>query len=360
MRILHVFRSPVGGLFRHVRDLARSQQALGHEVGLFCDSSTGGNQAASTLEACRTFCHAGVETQAIPRLPSPRDIGVIRAATDMARKGGFGVIHGHGAKGGLIARLAGRKLGVPSVYTPHGGSLHYSWSSPSGAAFLATEKVLACAGSGFVFVCEFEKQAFAAKIGLAGKPSVVAHNGLWPEEFEPLAPAAEATDLVFVGEVRRLKGIDILLNALVALPTTTLTIIGDGPEMSEFQSLSGTLGLSGRVRFAGRLPIRKALTLGRVMVVPSRNESFPYVVLETAAAAVPMIATQVGGIPEVLPASMLCKPDQHDLLRAITSVLADLPRAQVGAQKLAASMRSGFSTQSMASTISDFYTQLRS
>lgn len=359
MRILHVFRSPVGGLFRHVRDLAREQHALGHEVGLFCDSSTGGPLAEATLNACTPFCSAGIVTRPIPRLPAPADLKVITHATRMAREGGYSVIHGHGAKGGLVARIAARSVEVPSVYTPHGGSLHYAWRSPSGAAFLATEKLLARAGSGFVFVCDFEKRAFAEKIGLAGKPSVVAHNGLWPEEFEPISPAADATDLLFVGEVRHLKGVDILLNVVAALPTVTLTIVGDGPELSEFQNLANTLGLSGRVRFAGRLPIRTALTMGRVMVVPSRNESFPYVVLETAAAAVPMIATRVGGISEVLPDDMLCEPQQRDLLRAVSTTLADLPAATTRARQLATSMRSRFSTRTMASTITDFYAGLR-
>ncbi len=123
----------------------------------------------------------------------------------MARNGRFDIIHGHGAKGGLIARVAGRRLGVPSLYTPHGGSLHYRWQSAVGAAFLATEKYLARIGSGFVFVCDFERDAFSAKVGLAGKPSIVAHNGLWPEEFTPAVPDADATDLLFVGEVRHLR-----------------------------------------------------------------------------------------------------------------------------------------------------------
>ena len=56
------------------------------------------------------------------------------------------IIHCHGAKGGLYGRLAARRLGIPSVYTPHGGSLHYEWASPSGAVFLTAERLLAKAG----------------------------------------------------------------------------------------------------------------------------------------------------------------------------------------------------------------------
>lgn len=359
MRILHVFRSPVGGLFRHVRDLAKGQHGLGHEVGLFCDSTTGGPQASKVLADCATFCSAGVVTEAISRLPSPGDLAAIRKAIAMARQGGFDIIHGHGAKGGLIARLAGKQLGTPSLYTPHGGSLHYRWKSLSGAAFLATETYLARVGSGFVFVCDFEKHAFAAKIGLANKPSIVAHNGLWAEEFEIAEPKPAATDLVFVGEVRHLKGIDLLLQALTTLPGVSLTIVGDGPELAVFTALSKTLGLEDRVNFAGRLPIREALKLGQVMIVPSRNESFPYVVLEAAAAAVPLIATRVGGIPEVLPAEMLCEPEQGAIASLIRTTLADRALARQKAKTLAAALRSTTSVEAMTQKITDFYATLR-
>lgn len=359
MRILHVFRSPVGGLFRHVKDLARAQDDLGHTVGLYCDSSTGGAGAVAALEACKDWCKGGITTRGIARLPAPTDLAVIADARTLATQGNYDIFHGHGAKGGLIARIVGRQLGRPSVYTPHGGSLHYRWKSPAGAAFLATEKVLARIGSGFVFVCDFEKRLFSEKIGLAGKPAVVAHNGLWPDEFQPAVSKADATDLLFVGEVRHLKGVDLLLEAVKAIGTISLTVVGDGPELADYTSLASSMGIADRVNFAGRRPIREALTLGRVMVVPSRNESFPYVVLETAAAAAPIIATRVGGIPEFLPPDMLCEPEAEALTHAIRRVLADLPAARMKATQLSTGMRDGYSVPAMAKTITDFYVTLR-
>jgi glycosyltransferase involved in cell wall biosynthesis len=80
----------------------------------------------------------------------------------------------------------------------------------------------------------------------------------------------------------------------------TATIVGSGPDETRFKAMSSALGLDERVRFTGALPIREAFALGRIMVVPSRAESFPYVVLEAAAASLPLIATNVGGIPEIV------------------------------------------------------------
>lgn len=359
MRILHVFRSPLGGLFRHVRDLSRGQKLQGHQVGLFCDSTTGGSTAASALSMCREWCDGGITARPIARLPSATDLGAISDVLQIAKSGSFDILHGHGAKGGLIARLAARRLGLPSVYTPHGGSLHYGWKSPVGAVFLTTEKLLGRIGSGFVFVCAYEQRLFEDKIGIAGKPSVVAYNGLWPEEFQPVSQGPDATDLLFVGEVRHLKGIDLLLQALASLPGLTLTVVGDGPELEHHRSLAIEMGLSQRVRFAGRKPIKEALAMGRIMVVPSRNESFPYVILEAAAASVPIIATRVGGIPEALPPGMLCAPDASSIASAIALSMAQPQAATRRAKDLSETVREKFSVAAMASTVTGFYATLR-
>ena len=358
MRILHVLRSPVGGLFRHVRDLARGQSQLGHVVGLVCDSATGGSGATALLESSKAHCAGGIATLPIARLPSPADLKIIADCTALARDRKFDIIHGHGAKGGLIARLVGRRLRLPSVYTPHGGSLHYSWTSPAGMAFLTAEKILARLGSGFVFVCEFEKRAFEAKIGLAGKPATVVHNGLWAEEFQPVVPMASATDLLFVGEVRYLKGIDLLLQAMVELRkvrSLSLTVVGDGPELKQYKDLAKSLGLADAVKFAGRLPIREALARGRMMVVPSRNESFPYVVLETVAAGVPILATRVGGIPEILPDAMTCHPTAGDIANHISAALANQTATAQASKNLVDRLKISFSADLMARRITGFY-----
>ena len=85
------------------------------------------------------------------------------------------------------------------------------------------------------------------------------------------------------------------------------------------------LSLQHAVRFASAMPARRALTLGKVMVIPSRAELLPYVVLETAAASKPLITTSVGGIPEIYgPLSNALVPagDAEALANAITRVLS--------------------------------------
>lgn len=355
LRILHIFRAPTGGLFRHVRDLVRGQSEAGHAVGVICDSLTGGDRADATLAELAPRCSLGVARTSMARLPG---VGDISAVLELARVcGGLrpDILHGHGAKGGLYARLAGKRLGVKSLYTPHGGSLHYEWRQPQGALFLATERALRALTGGFLFVCDYEKRAFARKIGLGKIPSRVVYNGLWPDEFTPIPPAPNASDLIFIGELRHLKGVADLLEAMALLNKTrkvTLTITGDGPERGEFEARARALGLNEVIRFTGALPARQAFSLGRLFVMPSHAESFPYVLLEAVAAGLPVIASRVGGIPEVLADSDMVAPRDPAALAAAIADRLDHPEV---ARMTAKGFSERFAAEKMCADITDFY-----
>lgn len=363
MRILHIFRTPVGGLFRHVRDVARGQSALGHEVGILCDSTTGGDTAAKLLASVAPYCGLGVERIPISRLPGMGDVsGALQARAHAARLKPD-IIHCHGAKGGLYGRVAARMLAIPSVYTPHGGSLHYAWSSPAGAVFLSAEKALAAIGTGIHFVCEYEKATFAQKIGLGAKPHAVIHNGLWPEEFELAEPLPNAADILFLGDMRVLKGVDTLLQAIASLNATrpvTACLVGDGPDFAQFKAMALALGLGDKVTFPGRMAARDAFRLGRILVMPSRAESFPYVVLEACAAGVPLIASAVGGIPEVLTAGNLVPPeDVAALAKRLEEALAAPASVKASAAGTRTHLQNDFSADRMVTAILNFYNRLR-
>lgn len=359
MRILHVFRSPVGGLFRHVRDLARGQAELGHDVGLFCDSSSGGHSATDLFKLTEPFCKLGIHREAMSKLPGFGDISCASQTLKLANSLNVDVIHGHGAKGGLYARLAGKIGKKPAFYTPHGGSLHYDWRSLPGPIFLGTEWLLRRTNSAMIFVCEYEKQLFEAKIGLGKCKSTVVHNGLWNEEFQQKPLVANAKDLLFVGEMRKLKGVDVLLRAIAELKprrVVTCCFVGEGADLESFKALSGELGLNNEVSFVGRKTMAEALELGRIFVLPSRNESFPYVMLEAAAAHKPLIASNIGGIAEVVPKPQLCAPGDPSLLASlILNILGNPAKSKHNASLLALELQEKFSAQSMAEKITAFY-----
>lgn len=271
------------------------------------------------------------------------------------------VLHGHGAKGGLYARLAAGRVGAKAFYTPHGGVLHYQWSSPAGALFLMTERMLLNRTDGLVFVCDFERKAFEEKIGLGGRTRAVVHNGLWPEDFSPVRPSPEVTDLLFIGELRHLKGVDVLIAAIAEAVmrkrrSITATIVGDGPDRQAFEQAAEEAGLASSVCFTGAMPARDAFALGRAMVIPSRAESFPYIVLEAIAAGLPIIASSVGGIPEALDASCLVPPgDAAALAEAIARLLDNPALAHNAAERRLEEARIRFDAEEMGTKITRFY-----
>ncbi|HZN29090.1 MAG TPA: glycosyltransferase family 4 protein, partial [Xanthobacteraceae bacterium] len=122
----------------------------------------------------------------------------------------------------------------------------------------------------------------------------------------------------------------MLLEAMALLTQggrrVTATIVGDGPDRAALQAQAAALGLAAQVRFVGAKPARAGFALGRLLVVPSRAESLPYIVLEAAAVGLPMIATDVGGIPEIFgpDADALVPPgDPAALARAIRRAMQD-------------------------------------
>ena len=292
IRILHCLRAPVGGLFRHVLDLSEEQAALGHDVGIVMDASSSDPVSERRLAAILPRLSIGVFRIPMGRLPGLGDATAAGAVRDLARLRDIDVLHGHGAKGGAYARIAGRLLArerrrVVTVYTPHGGSLHYPPASPQGALYTAMEKILARFTDGLIFESAYAARLYAQRVGKDVAPSRVITNALQPADFVARATDPDAADFLFVGELRRLKGVDVLLSALAHVREhrpVSAVIVGAGPDATAFAREAARLGLGATVSFRRALPARQAFRLGRALVIPSRAESFPYIALEAAAA----------------------------------------------------------------------------
>jgi glycosyltransferase involved in cell wall biosynthesis len=212
-------------------------------------------------------------------------------------------LHGHGAKAGTFMRLRTASRGRIRVYTPHGGSLHYPLATLKGNIYARVERALMNDTDLFLFESAFARDTYQRTIGTPKGLVRCVFNGVTATEFDAVVKAEDATDLVYVGEFRRIKGADLLIDAVARLRAggrpVTLTLAGDGEESESLKAQVQQLGLGEAVRFIGHVKARYGFSKGSLLVVPSRGDSMPYVVIEAAAAGIPMVAANIGGIPEI-------------------------------------------------------------
>jgi len=331
LRIIHCFRSPVGGIFRHVRDLIHEQAKLGHDIGVICDNNTGGAYEDAMLEELKPYLALGLLRLPMDRSIGPRDIKVIYSLYKELKNLNVDVLHSHGAKGGAYARLIGSILKVNGkhparLYCPHGGSIHYDQKKLSGKIFFTLERFLERFTDRLLFVSAYERDGFFSKVGKAHCAHSLIRNGLTEEEFIPVEANEDATDFIYMGMMRDLKGVDLFINALPLVAEKTgrsisATLVGDGPDLERYKQRAEKLPNSVTTTFKNPMPAREGFALGKTLVVPSRAESMPYIVLEALAAQRPLIATHVGGIPEIYGefSRILVDPDSLDALVATMS-----------------------------------------
>ncbi len=368
MRIVHVFRAPVGGLFRHVIDLAREQAARGHDVGVFCDATFAGDRNEGMLAALSEHLSLGVARMPMQRNPHWSDMAALNRIGAFVQETAADVIHGHGSKGGLYARLGAvaRRGGPIRAYTPHGGSLNYKPGTLIHRTYMMIEHLLERGTDVFLFESRFIEKRFREFVCETGALARVALNGLHPEELEPVAPAPDAADFLYIGEYRFAKGIDTLLMAMARLSgdglrPATLVLVGQGPDEAALRAQASALGLARQITFRKPMAAREAFTLARTMVVPSRFESMPYVVIEAAGACMPLISTDVGGISEIFgkESGRLVPADNVVALTAAMQDAMTRPRDEqmMPAMRLQACIVENFSVAKMADTVLAAYAE---
>jgi glycosyltransferase involved in cell wall biosynthesis len=354
LKILHVLRAPLGGLFRHVLDVAQGQAARGHRVGLIVDSTTGGARANEVLAQLAPKMALNIARVPIARQLGFGDIGALQFVAQRIASIEPDVVHGHGAKGAALARLAPRGETTIRVYTPHGGSLVYAPGSTVGGFYRVLERLLNARTDLFLFESEYIAQMFRDKIGTPHGLVRVVRNGVGEADLKPVVARPDAADIVCVGELRSVKAIDVLIEALAMLKHCgrrfSATIAGDGPQREDLVALAQRFGVDDQIRFVGFKPARDAFAMGKLLVVCSRAESLPYIVLEAAAATMPIVSTRVGGIGEIFgpeAGRLIPADDVAALAHAILGALDAPGQLHVLAQALNARVREEFTVDKM-------------
>lgn len=174
-----------------------------------------------------------------------------------------------------------------------------------------------------------------------GKLHIV-HCGVDPARYDA-APTHAGKHLLFVGRLAAVKGVPVLLEALTELrkthPDLRLTLIGDGPDRTKLEHQAKALGLTDLVSFVGyksQSEVAEALAATDIFVLPSFAEGVPVVLMEALAAQVPVVTTQIAGVPELVEhgtSGQLVPPGDRDALtQALNALLSDPDlRRQMGA-----------------------------
>jgi glycosyltransferase involved in cell wall biosynthesis len=190
-------------------------------------------------------------------------------------------------------------------------------------------------------------------VGLPEGTVLTVHNGVpAPDARPPTAAAQDGLRVAAICRLVRQKGLDILLRAMVEVPEVRLTIAGSGELEADLRRLVAELGLTGRVELVGWVDPVSVLSRVDAVVVPSRNEGLPLVLLEAMHTGLPVIATPVGSVPEAIEhgvSGLLVPPEDHVALAGALRELASSSelRTQLGA---AAKVRAqqDFSPEAMA------------
>jgi glycosyltransferase involved in cell wall biosynthesis len=342
-----------GGAERYVVDLAIALRCRGWPVEVA--SSAGGVRAGALADA---GVPVWVLLDALVKRRVSRRYG--RALRRLIADRRPAVVHAHLYASAAAAAQATRDLPVPLLVTEH---TEAPWRGRRARAvsrevYRRADRVVAVSSAiGTLLVEEYDVPGERVDVVLPATTAPVAHRRM---VTEPRAPV-----LGVVGRLVPEKGVDVFLQAaalvLAVVPQARVVVVGDGPLRGDLERRAAALGLADSVAFTGFRADAPQLIAGLdLLVVPSRSDGSPLVVCEAMAAGIPVVASRVGGLPDLVAdgrTGLLVQPGQaEDLARAMVALLLD-PAA---AEELGARARQVAATRSHAHLVDRMETMYRS
>ncbi len=338
-RVLHLIRPAAGGMKRHLLSLLGRLDQDFFEIIVCCP----GGPLAEEIR------RSGWRVFTLPlkgELSFAHDLITICRLAGILQNERITILHAHSAKAGLVGRLAAYLSRTPLIFLTAHNSILDNRPAWERFIFSAVERSLNRVTDRVIAVSEALRRELIRKEGLPADKVTTIYNGIDPGCVPSPGERRKALcrlGLPFgkgklVGTVARLapqKGVTYFLRAAAMLvkdyPVNFL-IVGDGPLRRQLQKEAASLGLENRVLFTGeRDDVPVILAALDVFVLPSLTEGFPFTILEALAAARPVVATRVGGVPEIITdnlTGLLVEPgDPAALALAIARLLGDREKA---------------------------------
>jgi len=305
-RIIHIITlSEWGGAQQVCYDIVTNLKRAGYPVEVACAS---GGELVDRLRGKGVPVHT---VDALKRDFSPlNDLIALFALYRLIRRGRYIIVHCHSTKAGLLGRLAARLAQRPIIlFTAHG------WAFSEGRAYwkrwllAQAERLVAKVTTKIICVSKHDRElALQFKVARPDQ-LVVVHNGIVPHRFLQADGARvrrqlgleETPVLTFVGRLATPKDPLTLLRAIQSLSRGKLILVGDGPLQSRAERFIRQNGLASRVILTGaRMDIPDILAASDVFVLSSRWEGLPLVIIEAMMVGLPVVASRVGGVPELV------------------------------------------------------------
>ena len=313
-RILYVItKATWGGAQRYVFDMASAALAAGFEVTVAC--GTEGELSARLMRASiPVFYIPSLERDIRPW----KDIIAFTELWKLIKATGPDVVHSNSSKAGLFAAVAARLSGVKLIiFTAHGWFWNSTWRALPLRLIAAKFQWITVLMSHHT-ICVSEAIRREAKwMPFVQKKFVVIRNGIAGVELiektmarARLAPyvATDFSSGLWVGTLAELhptKGLDVAIHAFASIahqfPQTMLVLIGEGQDRNNLVALAKHYQLKDRIHFCGQVQHASSLLSAfDIFLLPSRSEALGFAALEAGSARLPVVASNVGGIPEVI------------------------------------------------------------
>jgi glycosyltransferase involved in cell wall biosynthesis len=287
----------IGGAQIHVRDLSTALRAAGHDAVVV--AGTNGVLADELRAHGVPYYPLGHLGREVGPLQDVRSFSELRQTLRKIRPD---IISTHSTKAGFIGRIAGKMLGIPTLFTAHGWGFTDGRPPLQAFAFWAVERTTAAWAARIITVCESDRVA-AVRTRLTSSERLITIHNAMPDVDETLRarPGNSPARLIMVARLSHWKDQPTLLQALAGLKDLDwqLEFVGDGPLRGQLEELVQTLALASRVTFLGfRRDVPQRLAEAQLFLLISKWEGFPRSILEAMRAGLPVVASDVGGVKE--------------------------------------------------------------